>query len=50
LQEGRVVIDRDSLWPALKREEADVLATAAVDEETISRRADEAVAAARRRL
>jgi predicted nucleotidyltransferase len=48
--EGRVLVDRDSLWPALRSEEADVLVAAASEEDAIARGADEAIAAARRRL
>jgi hypothetical protein len=48
--DGRVLVDRDGVWPALKREEEEVLVTATAEENAVARRADEAVQAARRRL
>jgi predicted nucleotidyltransferase len=48
--EGRVLVDRDGLWPALRSEEADVLVAATAEEDAIARGADDATAAARRRL
>jgi predicted nucleotidyltransferase len=50
IQDGRVLVDRDSMWPALKGEEKDVLDAATAAEEAVAHRADEAVQAARRRL
>jgi predicted nucleotidyltransferase len=50
IEDGRVLVDRDSLLPVLKREEEEVLVAARAEENAVARRADEAVRAARRRL
>jgi predicted nucleotidyltransferase len=50
LEEGRVLVDRDGAWRALKDQQPDILAAARRDEDLTASRADEAVAAARTRL
>lgn len=50
LIEGRVLIDRDSIWKELKRHEANVIREALLSESAIARAAQATVANARRRL
>lgn len=49
LAEGRVLVDRDRVWPSLKRREPEVLSAAVRQEERTARRAADAADQARAR-
>jgi hypothetical protein len=49
LAEGRVLVDRDRMWPSLKRGEPQVVSAAMRQEERTVRRAADAVEQARAR-
>jgi predicted nucleotidyltransferase len=50
LREGRVIVDRDRIWPRLIRRQNDVLAAAAAEEDAIQTGARQAIAEAQARL
>jgi hypothetical protein len=50
LREGRVLIDRDDLWPPLQRRRDEILAAGAREDELIMARAHATLTAAKERL